>query len=377
MKHKFCFLLFVFTVFLSVSCDSGVKLNNPNDPNNRISQGMGESGKECYPNNTCNKGLVCDEETSTCIKDPENADEDKTDTASENDDEDQTDTMSGNDGDKTDTVSTNDEDQTDTMSNNDEDQTDTVPENNDEDSDSTDTAPDNDSDNTDSEPDNDSASEPTDMNPCEPNPCISIENSTGICTATGDTTYSCTCETGYTGSTCNTCADGYFPSGGSCIKECDTNKCFKTHECSGTSSLGIEMTGTITGHGTCSNTTGECICDPGWKTGTSDLGQGTTVQCGALVTVFETLNNVECAICDKNNPPSQYASTGCPQELAGDDEASWCSSIYSWSFCGTGGSCYYEPAGSHQLYCVCESGYHLDNGDKYTGYCVEDETPDE
>ena len=26
----------------------------------------------------------------------------------------------------------------------------------------------------------------------------------------------------------------------------------------------------------------------------------------------------------------------------------------------------YEATGSHQLYCVCNDGYHLDNGDKYT-----------
>ena len=180
----------------------------------------------------------------------------------------------------------------------------------------------------------------------------------------------CTCESAYTGSTCNTCASGYFMSNGSCIKSCDTNKCFQSHSCSGTSIIGLEMTGTVSGHGTCSNTTGECICDSGWKTGTSNLGTGTTVQCGALVTVFETLNNVECAVCDKNNPPSQYATSGCPQSLTEDETL--CSSIWS-TFCGSYGECYYEPTGSHQLYCVCGSGYHLDNGDKYTGYCTADE----
>ncbi|MBP5202598.1 hypothetical protein J6253_07660 [bacterium] len=181
----------------------------------------------------------------------------------------------------------------------------------------------------------------------------------------------CTCEAAYTGEKCNTCANGYFQSNGVCVKSCDVNKCFKTHECTGESLIGWEMTGTISGHGTCSNTTGECLCDAGWITGTSSLGTGTTVQCGALVSVFETLNNVECTICDKNNPPSQYASSGCPQELTGD--TSLCNSIYSLTFCGMSGSCYYEPTGSHQLYCVCSSGYHLDNGDKYTGYCVADE----
>ena len=472
MKFKSLILLIV-SLFILLSCDSGVKLNNPNDPNNRISQGMGELGKECYPNNTCNKGLVCDEGSSTCIKDSENADDDKTDTASENDD-----------------------DKTDTVSDNDEDQTDTLPETDDHDSETPDdiiacpngcsgfgecdfttgkcTCTENHGgedcsecaegyhlEAVDDDEDGDGVVSCAPNQTCDPNPChnngCKVVGNTAVCTCnaanhqggrwcegcaegyiksnsdgrckedcslktctypqkcgvdpvtneagcgecenefyTGanctscdtahfcnghatacvveGTTEKCTCETGYTGSVCGECAEGYFPSGGSCIKSCDTNKCFKTHTCSGTSA-GIEMTSTLSGHGTCSNTTGECICDPGWKTGTSDLGQGTTVQCG-VVTVFETLNNVECAICDKNNPPSQYASTGCPQSLAGDDEASLCNSIYSLT-CGTGGSCYYEPTGSHQLYCVCNYGYHLDNGDKYTGYCVEDETPDE
>ena len=82
MKFKSLILLIV-SLFILLSCDSGVKLNNPNDPNNRISQGMGELGKECYPNKTCNKGLVCDEGSSTCIKegDPSNDDKYESDTA--------------------------------------------------------------------------------------------------------------------------------------------------------------------------------------------------------------------------------------------------------------------------------------------------------
>ncbi len=180
----------------------------------------------------------------------------------------------------------------------------------------------------------------------------------------------CTCEPAYGGEKCNTCANGYFQSNGVCIKSCDVNKCFQSHQCSGTSALGIEMTSTVSGHGTCSNTTGECLCDSGWKTGTSSLGTGTTVQCGALITVFETLNNVECTICDKNNPPSQYASSGCPQSQT--EDTSLCSSVLS-TFCGPYGSCYYKPDGEHKLYCVCSSGYHLDNGNELTGYCTADE----
>lgn len=36
-------------------------------------------------------------------------------------------------------------------------------------------------------------------NPCDPNPC----NHGGVCTKTGDSTYTCTCTTGYCGKTCN------------------------------------------------------------------------------------------------------------------------------------------------------------------------------
>lgn len=180
-------------------------------------------------------------------------------------------------------------------------------------------------------------------------------------------TEKCTCEAAYTGSTCNTCASGYFQSNGLCIKNCEVNKCFKTYQCTGTSSItGWEVSSTVSGHGTCNGTTGECMCDAGWLTATPS---GATVECG-LLTVLETLNNVECTICDKNNPPSQYASSGCPQELTGD--TSLCNSMYSLTFCGFYGSCYYEPTGSHQLYCVCGDGYHLDNGNKYSGYCVAD-----
>ena len=51
---------------------------------------QGELDGECYPNKTCNEGLVCDKDSNTCIKDPGNTEEpdDDTDTASEKDDSD-------------------------------------------------------------------------------------------------------------------------------------------------------------------------------------------------------------------------------------------------------------------------------------------------
>ena len=189
-------------------------------------------------------------------------------------------------------------------------------------------------------------------------------------------TEKCTCEAAYKGEKCNTCADGYFMSNGSCIKSCDTNTCFKTRQCSGVVDIGfgtVDVNGNASAHGTCNNTTGGCDCEPGWITGTSTYGIGTSVECRGLVTLIETFNNVECAICDKNNPPAEYATTsGCPQELT--EDTSLCNSMYSFTFCGYYGTCYYEPDGQHKLYCVCSDGYHLDNGDKYTGYCTADST---
>ena len=69
MRYNYLTLLFVFTILFSVSCDSGLKFNNPNDPNNQTSQKeTGELGGECYPNKTCNEGLLCDENSNSCVK---------------------------------------------------------------------------------------------------------------------------------------------------------------------------------------------------------------------------------------------------------------------------------------------------------------------
>lgn len=74
---KICLILAVFTVlFFAVSCDSGLKFENPLDPNNRTadSEETGTLGGKCYPNKTCDNGLVCDKENNVCIKNPGNAD---------------------------------------------------------------------------------------------------------------------------------------------------------------------------------------------------------------------------------------------------------------------------------------------------------------
>ena len=164
------------------------------------------------------------------------------------------------------------------------------------------------------------------------------------------------------------CENGYAFNGSKCTRECDTSKCFKKYTCTSDS-----LTGTAVGHGTC-NATGGCDCDPGWVTGTSTNGSGNSVSCdysllGMTIATIETLNNVECALCDVNNPPQQYATSGCPVECP----TNFCDTYIIFLGFGGYGTCYREPSGEHKLYCVCTSGYHLDNGDKYTGSCVADE----
>lgn len=46
---------------------------------------QGELYGECYPNNTCNEGLVCDEENNTCIKDPNSQNDYDSDTMPDDD----------------------------------------------------------------------------------------------------------------------------------------------------------------------------------------------------------------------------------------------------------------------------------------------------
>ncbi len=186
----------------------------------------------------------------------------------------------------------------------------------------------------------------------------------------------CECETGYSGSDCKMCADGYFMSNGSCKKNCDPKKCFSPiYTCSG-EFYGVPLTGYVEAHGTCNSVTGECDCEQGWYTGTSDAGVGDTLYCNTILTgiiTLETLNNVECSKCDLDNPPAEYKSTGCKVACPGG----FCDG--SGSYFGDGsGNCYKEASGSHRLYCICVSGYTLSGSSKYydensTGTCQSNE----
>ena len=59
------------------TADSGQGDTTPEQPDNEDpGRKQGELYGECYPNATCNKGLVCDEENNICIKDPDSDDAD-------------------------------------------------------------------------------------------------------------------------------------------------------------------------------------------------------------------------------------------------------------------------------------------------------------
>ena len=129
MKFNLLILLTVFSLFL-FSCDDGIKFDNPLDQNADISDSsdsqndedkdqtdsvadedpneqadtenpdkkQGELDGECYPNKTCNDGLICDKDNNICIKDSESSENnDDSDSTSEQSDGDTSD--SGNDND--------------------------------------------------------------------------------------------------------------------------------------------------------------------------------------------------------------------------------------------------------------------------------------
>ncbi|MBO4699308.1 DUF1566 domain-containing protein [bacterium] len=80
---------------------------------------QGELYGECYPNATCNKGLVCDEENNICIKDPNSSDSDETDDDGDSTPEQPESEEPDNDSDTTD--STDDADTSDPQSDDDAD----------------------------------------------------------------------------------------------------------------------------------------------------------------------------------------------------------------------------------------------------------------
>ena len=141
-KISVVFAVFAALIFI-VSCggDGSKKLVDGGESEKK----SGELGGECYGNGTCNAGLICDDESNTCVEDPENPSEQTDDNA------------------------------------------DTSSEQNDDNPDS-------------GEPSEDPDAPQT---PCNPNPCKEVANSTGSC-AVVDDDYACGCLEHYswTGSVC-------------------------------------------------------------------------------------------------------------------------------------------------------------------------------
>ena len=277
MKKFSAVFYLIFAMFVLISCDSGLKFENPNDPNNQSADTGESSGDDtsdsssdngsnidcsngdfkcrndrvslscmdgkwlskecdtdetcntgtgkcetkdgndkdsdnnsdndqgrkqgelyggCYPNKTCNDGLICDKDNNICIKDSESSENnDDSDNSSEQSDDD-------NDADTTpDSSDSAPDNDTDTDSG------DSTPDN-DTDTDSGDSTTDEDADTDsgDSTPDNDTDTDTTPADPCTPNPCLSVANSTKECSVFGSTNYKCECNSGYywDGSQCDT-----------------------------------------------------------------------------------------------------------------------------------------------------------------------------
>ena len=112
----------------SGTADSGPDDTTPEEPDNEDSdRKQGELYGECYPNATCNQGLICDEENNVCIKDPAGSGSDSDDIdisdieISDNDSDTETPESEEPDSDSDTTDSTDDADTSDPQSDEDAD----------------------------------------------------------------------------------------------------------------------------------------------------------------------------------------------------------------------------------------------------------------
>ena len=174
MKKLFvCFAVFEAMV-LMLSCGEGTTAVSGSE--------AGSLGKECYPNKTCNSGLTCDEESNLCVEDsenPTNPTDEPTDEPTNPATDPTTDPASGDDAD-TSEPEPNDDDTNTADDSEITDSGDSTPDENN-------TTPDENSNDSDA---------PVVNDPCNPNPCAGIANSTGICSQETDS-YVCGCNPNY------------------------------------------------------------------------------------------------------------------------------------------------------------------------------------
>ena len=408
--HKL-FLVFtlILAMFFAVSCDSGIKFNNPNDINSDAYQGGGNA------------------ETP-------DIDEDKTDTVSESDEDEKTDTVSESDdsdsGDSTPEQPDNGDSEPD---NNDTDDSDSAPDNGDstpdddtDTSDSTDDSDDSepdDSDTTDDadtyapdEDDTEPDEEPTtrtatcsglpanaswhngssitqtfDGNdwyppttgfysetavanecgfkcnqgyewngnqcvkpatPCNPNPCTSISNSTGNCTVNG-TGYICGCQSGYewSGNLCIMTAEEECTIAGGIW---DSDECTKTADCP------AKPANTEWNDNGANGTYTQTLTNSAWTPASQTSSYSTSAGvCKYKCDSAHTWENSSCINQKTVNCPSKPANTVWNDNGANGTYTQTWSSSSGWtpasqtsSYSTTAGVCQYK----------CASGFNWTNG---------------
>ncbi|MFW5739866.1 MAG: calcium-binding EGF-like domain-containing protein [Myxococcota bacterium] len=184
----------------------------------------------------------------------------------------------------------------------------------------------------------------------------------GSCTPSTGT---CTCDAGWSGSSCSSCADGYVPVGDGCVPgSCTTDaQCDDGDPCNGRETCGPDhhcssgLAVSCGEHGSCDGATGACACDQGY-TGS------------------------QCEGCDDG----YHAVSGqcLPDACAGDaacDDGHACNGTESCSeegacmpgtavACGQHAHCQ-EPDGT----CACDPGYELTGGVCEPGACEIPQAP--
>ena len=91
MRKIFAVFALFCVMFLMIGCGSSSSSDNDSVTN------FGKLGRECYPNETCDKGLICDTDNNICVEDPGNPinDSDKTDSGSDEESDTESDSDSG------------------------------------------------------------------------------------------------------------------------------------------------------------------------------------------------------------------------------------------------------------------------------------------